>query len=108
MRNKVVKIGDKEIFVTERRIKELKELFKNLSEGFKGFLDTDIKEKTTGDMVDLICNELENKIIVVFPQLTNEDIENAYPSEISNLVEAFIDVNFTGAKKAITQVIKLM
>ncbi|MPM26236.1 hypothetical protein SDC9_72737 [bioreactor metagenome] len=107
MKNKAVKVGDKEIFVVERRIKELKELFKDFSESFKGFLETDLKDKNTDDIVDIIVNEMENKITLIFPQLTTEDIDNAYPSEISALVEAFVDVNFTGAKKVISQVMRL-
>lgn len=107
MKNKVVKIGDKEIIVVERRIKELKELFKNFSGSFKGFLETDLKDKTTDDVVELVISEMESKITLVFTQLTAEDIDNAYPSEISELIEAFIDINFTGAKKVISQVMKL-
>lgn len=107
MRNKVVKVGDKEIIVVERRIKDLKVLFKSFSDSLKDFLNTDMKDKTTNEVVDIVINEMQNKITLIFPQLNEEDIENAYPSEISALIEAFVDINFTGAKKVISQVMKL-
>ena len=107
MRNKVVKIGDKEVLVVEKKIKELKQLSKDISISFNDLLKTDLDNKTTDDVFNIIFEQLEDKIAIVFPQLSNEDIENAYISEIEELLIAFIEVNFIGAKKVISQVMKL-
>lgn len=107
MRNKVVKIGDKEILVVEKKIKELKKLSKDISVSFNDLLKIDLDNKTTDDVFNIIFEQLEDKITIISPQLTNEDIENAYISEIEELLIAFIEVNFIGAKKVISQVMKL-
>ena len=83
MRTKVVKIADKEIIVAEKRIKDFKKLSNDLSVSFKEIINIDVEGKTTDD-----------------------DIDNAYPSEIENLIGAFIEVNFTGVKKVITPAMK--
>ena len=41
MRNKVVKFGNKEILVVEKKIKELKQLAKDISVSFNDLLKTD-------------------------------------------------------------------
>lgn len=107
MRNKVIKFGDKEILVVEMKIKELRELSKDISVSFNDLLKTDLENKTTDDIFNIIFEQLEKKISTIFPQLTVEDIENAYISEIEELLVTFIEVNFTGAKKIISQVMKL-
>lgn len=107
MRNKVVKVGDKEILVTEKRIKELKQLSKDISISFNDLLKTNLDNKTTDDVFNIIFEQLEDKVIILFPQLKAEDIEDAYISELEALLSAFIEVNFTGAKKVISQVMKL-
>ena len=107
MRNKVVKFGDKEILVVEKKIKELKQLSKDISASFNDLLKTNLDNKTTDDIFNIIFEQLEDKITIIFPQLTVEDIENAYISEIEALLIAFIEVNFIGAKKVISQVMKL-
>ena len=107
MRNKVVKIGDKEILVVEKKIKELKQLSKDISLSFNDLLKTNLDNRTTDEIFNIIFEQLEDKITIIFPQLTIEDIENAYISEIEELLVAFIEVNFIGAKKVIGQVMKL-
>ena len=107
MRNKVVKVGDKEILVTEKRIKELKQLSKDISISFNDLLKANLDNKTTDDVFNIIFEQLEDKVIILFPQLKAEDIEDAYISELEALLSAFIEVNFTGAKKVISQVMKL-
>lgn len=107
MRNKIVKVGDKEVLVVEKRIKELKQLSKDISVSFNDLLKTDLDNRTTDDIFNIIFEQLEDKITIIFPQLTVEDIENAYISEVEELLIAFIEVNFIGAKKVISQVMKL-
>lgn len=107
MRNRVVKVGEKEILVIEKRIKELKQLSKDISVSFNDLLKTNLDNKTTDEVFNIIFEQLEDKTTIIFPQLTLEDIENAYMSEIEELLIAFIEVNFIGAKKVISQVMKL-
>ena len=44
---------------------------------------------------DMLYKELPK----IAPGLTKEDFENAYMSELEELLGAFVDVNFTGIKK---------
>ena len=97
MRNKVVKFGNKEILVVEKKIKELKQLAKDISVSFNDLLKIDLDNRTTDDIFNIIFEQLEDKITIIFPQLTVEDIENAYISEVEELLVAFIEVNFIGA-----------
>lgn len=106
MRNKVVKIGDKEIFIVEKRIKEFKELSSKISMSFKEIFDMELDNKTTDEVLNVIVDTLEDKLTILFPQLTKEVIDNAYPSEIEELISAFIEVNFTGAKKVLFPLMK--
>lgn len=107
MRIKEVKVADKKIVIVEKKIKELRQLSNNLSIDIKGILDTNIEGKTFDDLVQLVVELLEDKITIIFPELKEEDLENAYISEIEELIIAFLDVNFTGAKKVFSQVMKL-
>ena len=89
------------------KIKELKQLAKDISVSFNDLLKIDLDNRTTDDIFNIIFEQLEDKITIIFPQLTVEDIENAYISEVEELLVAFIEVNFIGAKKVISQVMKL-
>ena len=89
MRNKVVKVGEKEVIIAEKRIKEFRELSSKISMSFN-------------DIFNVVVDMLEDKLTVIFPQLTTDDIDNAYMSEIEELIAAFIEVNFTGAKKVMS------
>lgn len=108
MRTKTIEVANKKIVIEEKRIKELKELAKELNISFDNILKTDLEGKTTIDVVDLFVNELEDKITIIFPQLTKEDIEEAYVSEIENLIEGFIDVNFSVLKKVFIKATSMM
>lgn len=102
MRNKIVKVGDKEVLVVEKRIKEFRDLSEKVSLSFNEILKTDLEDKNTNDVFNTIVDMLEDKLTIIFPQLTNDDIDNAYMSEIEDLISAFIEVNFTGAKKVMS------
>lgn len=108
MRTKTIEVANKKIVIEEKRIKDLKELAKELNISFDNILKTDLEGKTTIDVVDLFVNELEDKITIIFPQLTKEDIEEAYVSEIENLIEGFIDVNFSVLKKVFIKATSMM
>lgn len=102
MRNKVVKVGEKEVIIVEKRIKEFRELSSKISMSFNDILSMELDNKTTDEVFNVLVDMLEDKLTVIFPQLTIEDIDNAYISEIEELIAAFIEVNFTGAKKVMS------
>lgn len=102
MRNKVVKVGEKEVIIVEKRIKEFRELSSKISMSFNDILSMELDNKTTDEVFNVVVDMLEDKLTVIFPQLTIEDIDNAYISEIEELIAAFIEVNFTGAKKVMS------
>lgn len=104
MRNKAVTIASKTVDVQERRIGELKQLVADLFPGSGGNLaNVDIGKILETNVNDLLYKKLPE----VFPGLTEEDIDNAYPSEIEALVEAFVDVHFFGIKKLIGPLMNL-
>ena len=69
---------------------------------FNDVLSMELDNKTTDEVFNVLVDMLEDKLTVIFPQLTIEDIDNAYISEIEELIAAFIEVNFTGAKKVMS------
>ena len=103
-RNKIVPIGEKKINVQERRVGELEELTKQLFPSTKGKLKN--LDKALNDL-ELDWDLLYDKIPVVFPEVTKEDVVNAYPSELENLIGAFIDVNFFALKQMIPKLMLL-
>ena len=108
MRTKTVKVGEQNILIAEKTIGELKRLAKELNVSFDTILNTDLEGKTTIDVADVFVDLLQDKLVVIFPQLKSEDIENCYPSEIEELIGGFIDVNFTGMKKVFSKVMSMM
>lgn len=105
MRNKLVTIAEKTIDVKEMRIGELEKLVIELFPESKGdFKKIDISKLMEGAGFDLLYKELPK----IFPELTKDDIKNAYMSEIEALVEAFVNVNFFGLKKLIQPMLKVV
>ncbi len=51
---------------------------------------------------------LYKKLPVIFPDITKEDVKNAYMSELEQLIEVFIDVNFQGIKRLIGPLMNLV
>lgn len=104
MRNKTVTVNGKDIIVQERRIGELKNLVASLIPGSGGNLaNIDIGKLLEIKIDDLLYQKLPE----VFPGLTAENVDNAYPSEVESLVEAFIDVHFLGLKRLIQPLMNL-
>lgn len=89
MRSQIVKVNDKDINVKELRVKDFLALKDE-------FLKED-KELNNKQILDLAKDNI-NKLV---PELTEEDLLNAYPSEIEEVAGAFVEVNFTGIKKVI-------
>lgn len=99
MRSKVVNIAGKNILIEEKRIKELKALVKQFGPEINELWNKDIDFKKD-ESIDEIFSLVEGKITLLFDDLKEDDLENAYMSEIEELIKTFIEVNFTGAKKA--------
>ena len=95
MRTKQVTINNKVINVNEKKVSELKNLFTQ----FSGEADTLMKANNATDLGNVANDLLGSKLTLIFPELTADDIDNSYPSELEELVGAFVDVNFTGIKK---------
>lgn len=103
MRSKPIPFAGKEITVREHKIKELKELADKVGTDF----DSIVKANDFDDVKSAITGVLEEKLPIVFPSIKKEDIDEAYPSEIEELITAFIDVNFFGIKKVVMPLLKL-
>ena len=104
MRNKIVKFAGKDINVQERRIGELEILVRELFPATKGKLKN--LDKALNDL-ELDWDLLYKKIPVVFPEITEDDVKNAYMSELEKLLGAFVDVNFFALKKMIPKLMLL-
>lgn len=93
MRTKTVTVNGKQVVVKEQKIKELRE---EVAPKVFAILDTSsVQDMQTSDWIRL----LESRVAEFFPELTEADIDEAYPSEIEALIQAYIDVNFSGLKK---------
>ena len=104
MRTKTVKIAEKEVVVREKKIKELKDLI----EKNKYALEELLKANNIKDGLEAVNSLLFDKLKELFPVLSDHDIDNAVPSEIEDLINAFVDVNFTGVKRVATPMMKIL
>lgn len=98
MRSKVVTVNGKEINVQERRIGELEQLVAELFPGSGGSL-AKLNLAKLADKLD--WSLFYEKIPLLCPQLTEEDVKQAYPSELEALIEAWVDVHFFGLRRLI-------
>ncbi len=105
MRNKTVDFAGKKIRIMEKRIGELENIVAELFPESKGNLSKiDLSKLLEQAGFDL----LYKKLPVIIPDITKDDVKDAYMSEIEALVEAFIDVNFTGIKRLINPLMNLI
>jgi len=104
MRNKIVKFADKDINVQEKRIGELEILTRELFPSTKGKLKN--LDKALNDL-ELDWDLLYKKLPIVFPGLSEEDVKNAYMSDLEKLLGAFVDVNFFAIKQMIPKLMAL-
>ena len=104
MRNKIVKFADKDIDVKEKKIGELEILVRELFPSTKGKLKN--LDKALNDL-ELDWDLLYKKLPVVFPDITEDDVKNAYMSDLEKLIGAFVDVNFFALKQMIPRLMLL-
>jgi len=103
-RNKIVEFAGKSINVQEKRIGELEILVRELFPATKGKLKN--LDKALNDL-EIDWDLLYKKIPVVFPDITEDDVKNAYMSDLEKLIGAFIDVNFFALKQMIPKLMLL-
>ena len=105
MRNKIVKFADKDINVQERKIGELEILVRELFPSTKGKLKN--LDKALNDL-EIDWDLLYKKLPVVFPDITEDDVKNAYMSDLEKLIGAFVDVNFFALKQILPKLMLLV
>jgi len=95
-RSKIVTVNEKNIIIREKRIGELETLVKELFPESKGKLsEIDLNELLGNVNFSLLYDKLPK----IFPELTKDDMKNAYMSELEAILGAFVDVNFRGFKR---------
>ncbi len=105
MRNKTVDFAGKKIRVEEKRIGELEKIVVDLFPESKG----NIQKVDLGKLLEQADFDLlYKKLPVIFPEITKDDIKNAYMSELEALIEVFIEVNFQGIKRLIKPLMNLI
>jgi hypothetical protein len=104
-RNKIIDFAGKSINVQEKRIGELEILTKELFPSTKGKLKN--LDKALNDL-EIDWDLLYKKLPVIFPDISEEDVKNAYMSELEKLIGAFVDVNFFALKQMIPKLTALI
>ena len=104
MRNKIVKFAGKDIDVKEKKIGELEILVRELFPSTKGKLKN--LDKALNDL-EIDWDLLYKKLPVVFPDITEDDVKNAYMSDLEKLIGAFVDVNFFALKQMLPKLMNL-
>lgn len=102
-RSKEITINEKKVIVREHRVKDLEALI----EKFKGDFEAVSTIKTAEGLKQVVGALLRTRLPDLIPGLHQDDIGNAYPSEIEEALGAFIEVNFTGLRKLIGQIFSL-
>ena len=103
-RNKIVKFADKDIDVKEKKIGELEILVRELFPSTNGKLKN--LDKALNDL-EIDWDLLYKKLPIIFPEITEDDVRNAYMSDLEKLLGAFVDVNFFAIKQMIPKLMAL-
>jgi Ca2+-binding EF-hand superfamily protein len=91
--------------VEEKRIGELEKIVADLFPESKG----NIQKVDLGKLLEQAGFDLlYKKLPVIFPDITRDDIKNAYMSELEQLIEVFVEVNFQGLKRVIKPLMGLI
>ena len=105
MRTKIVKVADKDILIQEKTIGEIKKIVNDLNIDFSKLMQTELEKENFLNEVLLI---IQGRIEILFPQLKDVDMDNVYISELENLIDGFLEVNFSMLKKVFMKVTTMM
>ena len=105
MRTKIVKVADKDILIQEKTIGEIKKIVNDLNIDFSKLMQTELEKENFLNEVLLI---IQDRIEILFPQLKDVDMDNVYISELENLIDGFLEVNFSMMKKVFMKVTTMM
>ena len=105
MRTKIVKVADKDILIQEKTIGEIKKIVNDLNIDFSKLMQTELEKENFLNEVLLI---IQDRIEILFPQLKDVDMHNVYISELENLIDGFLEVNFSMLKKVFMKVTTMM
>lgn len=94
MKTKTVIINGKQFTIAEMRNKEIQQMLEKYKAEFLGAEVTGLE-----GLVSAVYEFIKTKLQEIIPGLTAEDIDNAYPSEIDEAVEAFLTLNFPLARR---------
>ena len=105
MRTKIVKVADKDILIQEKTIGEIKKIVNDLNIDFSKLMQTELEKENFLNEILLI---IQDRIEILFPQLKDVDMDNVYISELENLIDVFLEVNFSMMKKVFMKVTTMM
>ncbi len=105
MREETVSFGGKDIRLKEKRIGELEELVLELFPDSGG----NLSNIEAGELLEHIgFDMLYEKIPILIPEVSADDVRNAYLSELESLLGAFIDINFYGVKQLMGSLMSIL
>ena len=96
-RKKEATINGKTIVIMEYRVRELEALLDTL----KGDFDLVTSVKSSDDLKKAFQVLFLERLPQIIPTITAEDVREAYPSELEEILEGFVEVNFTGMRKVV-------
>ena len=105
MRTKIVKVANKDILIQEKTIGEIKKIVNDLNIDFSKLMQTELEKENFLNEVLLI---IQDRIEILFPQLSNVDMDNVYISELETLIDGFLEVNFSMMKKIFMKATTMM
>jgi hypothetical protein len=100
MRSQKVTLAGKEITINEQKIKKLRdETLPKMGPAWESLKGTDMSE---------IINNFGESLKSVFSEMKDIDLDECYPSEVESFLEAWISVNFTGLKRLLGPLLRLV
>ncbi|WP_027309360.1 hypothetical protein [Caloramator sp. ALD01] len=100
---KIIEFAGKKISVREMKIKELNQMFEMIGTDIEKIISVNGVIDLKNSLIDI----LKDKLPLIFKEIKESDIEEAYPSEVEELITVFIEQNFFGLKKIFGFMLKL-